>query len=89
MTGLRLAGALIALIVAAAPAAAENFPSRPVTMMVGFPPGGPTDTLARIMATGRVAHAKPDGYTIGIGQWSSHVASPAIYPLDYDVLRDL
>jgi len=113
MTGLRLAGALIALIVAAAPAAAENFPSRPVTMMVGFPPGGPTDTLARIiadpmqgplgqpvvvetlsgasgtMATGRVAHAKPDGYTIGIGQWSSHVASPAIYPLDYDVLRDM
>ena len=112
MTGLRLAGALIALIVAAAPAAAENFPSRPVTMMVGFPPGGPT-ALARIiadamqgplgqpvvvetlsgasgtMATGRVAHAKPDGYTIGIGQWSSHVASPAIYPLDYDVLRDL
>jgi tripartite-type tricarboxylate transporter receptor subunit TctC len=41
------------------------------------------------LATGRVAHARPDGYTIGIGQWSSHVASPAIYPLDYDVLRDL
>src|SRR6516165_8892610 len=113
MTGLRLAGALIALIVAAAPAAAENFPSRPVTMMVGFPPGGPTDTLARIIAdamqgslgqpvvvetlsgasgtiaTGRVVHARPDGYTIGIGQWTSHVASPAIYPLDYDILRDL
>ena len=103
---------LLALI-AAAPASAEIFPSRPVTMMVGFPPGGPTDTLARIIAdamqgplgqpvvvetlsgasgtiaTGRVVHARPDGYTIGIGQWSSHVASPAIYPLDYDVLRDL
>jgi tripartite-type tricarboxylate transporter receptor subunit TctC len=107
-----VAGALIALL-AAAPAAAEIFPSRPVTMMVGFPPGGPTDTLARIIAdamqgplgqpvvvetlsgasgtiaTGRVAHAKPDGYTINIGNWSSHVASPAIYPLDYDVLRGL
>src|SRR6516225_4489680 len=113
MTGLRLAGALIALIVAAAPAAAENFPSRPVTMMVGFPPGGPTDTLARIIAdamqgplsqpvvvetlsgasgtiaTGRVVHARPDGYTLGIGNWSSHVASPAIYPLDYNIMRDL
>jgi tripartite-type tricarboxylate transporter receptor subunit TctC len=105
--------ALSALIAAATPAAAETFPSRPVTMMVGNPPGGPTDTLARIIAdamhgplgqpvvvetlsgasgtiaAGRVAHARPDGYTIGIGQWSSHVASPAIYPLDYDVLRDL
>jgi tripartite-type tricarboxylate transporter receptor subunit TctC len=113
MAAMRLAGALIVVLVGAGLAAAENFPSRPVTMMVGFPPGGPTDTLARIiadamqgplgqpvvvetlsgasgtMATGRVVHAEPDGYTIGIGQWSSHVASPAIYPLDYDVLRDL
>src|SRR6202040_2837626 len=106
------AGALIALLAAVTLAVAEIFPSRPVTMMVGFPPGGPTDTLARIVAdamqgplgqpvvvetlsgasgtiaTGRVVHARPDGYTIGIGQWSSHVASPAIYPLDYDILRD-
>jgi len=105
--------ALSALIAAVTPAAAEIFPSRPVTMMVGFPPGGPTDTLARIIAdamqaplgqpvvvetlsgasgtiaTGRVVHARPDGYTIGIGQWSSHVASPAIYPLDYDIMGDL
>jgi tripartite-type tricarboxylate transporter receptor subunit TctC len=82
-------------------------------MMVGFPPGGPTDTLARIVAdgmknalgqsiavetvsgasgtiaTGRVVHASPDGYTIGIGQWSSHVGSPAIYKLDYDIVKDL
>jgi tripartite-type tricarboxylate transporter receptor subunit TctC len=108
-----IATALFALAAVAAPVAAANFPSRPITMMVGFPPGGPTDTLARIVAdamqgplgqpvvvetlsgasgtiaTGRVVHARPDGYTIGIGQWSSHVASPAIYPLDYDVLRDL
>jgi len=33
--------------------------------------------------------AAPDGYTIGIGQWSSHVASPAIFPVRYDVLKDL
>ena len=44
---------------------------------------------AGTIATGRVVHADPDGYTIGIGNWSSHVGSPAIYPLDYDVLKDL
>ena len=92
---------------------AETYPSRPITMMVGYPPGGPTDTLARILgdamghslhqtivietvtgasgtiATGRVVHANPDGYTIGIGNWTSHVGSAAIYPLDYDVFQAL
>jgi tripartite-type tricarboxylate transporter receptor subunit TctC len=113
MAGMRLAGALLAVLTSVAVVAAETYPTRPVMMYVGFPPGGPTDTLARIladamqgpvgqpvvvetlsgaggtMATGRVAHARPDGYTIGIGQWSSHVAAPAIYPIDYDILRDL
>ena len=41
------------------------------------------------IATGRVVHASADGYTIGIGNWTSHVGSPAMYPLDYDVLKDL
>ena len=109
----RFLGALVALSVGAFPALAETYPSHPITMMVGFPPGGPTDALARLLAdgmknslgqpvvvetvsgaagtiaAGRVVHADPDGYTIGIGNWSSHVGSPAIYPLDYDVLKDL
>ena len=107
------AGTLIAALLSASFARADNFPSHPLTMMVGFPPGGPTDTLARIVAdgmknalgqpiavetvsgasgtiaTGRVVHAAADGYTIGIGQWSSHVGSPAIYKLDYDIVKDL
>ena len=41
------------------------------------------------IASGRVVHANPDGYTIGIGNWTSHVGSPAIYPLDYDIFKDL
>ena len=110
---LELVASAIALPTTFSLAWAETYPSRPITMMVGFPPGGPTDTLARILgdamghslgqtivvetvsgasgtiATGRVVHANPDGYTIGIGNWTSHVGSAAIYPLDYDVFKDL
>src|SRR6202042_1126422 len=104
---------LVALLAFTVVAQAQTYPTRPITMMVGFPPGGPTDTLARILAdamqpslgqrvvvetasgasgtiaSGRVVHASPDGYTIGIGNWTSHVGSPAIYPLNYDIFTDL
>ena len=104
---------LLAALAVASPASAQTWPSRPITMMVGFPPGGPTDAQSRIIAegmkdrlgqsivvetvsgaggpiaTGRGAHAAPDGYTIGIGNWSSHVGGPALYNLDYDVLKDV
>jgi tripartite-type tricarboxylate transporter receptor subunit TctC len=36
----------------------------------------------------RVAHATPDGYTVGIGQWGTNVANGAIYPLTYDLMKD-
>ena len=39
-----------ALAVLPLAAAAQNFPSRPVTLTVGFAPGGGTDTAARIVA---------------------------------------
>src|SRR6516165_2716038 len=38
------------LPIASRVAGGETYPSRPITMMVGFPPGGPTDTLARILS---------------------------------------
>jgi len=108
-----LAMALVAILFGTAAASADNYPAHPITMMVGFPPGGPTDALARLLAKGmetslhqpivveiaagasgtlataRVVHAVPDGYTIGIGNWTSHVGSPAVYSLDYDVQKDL
>src|SRR6267378_1450629 len=40
---------LAALAGVAAPAAAQDFPSRPVTMIIPFAAGGPTDVLGRIM----------------------------------------
>jgi tripartite-type tricarboxylate transporter receptor subunit TctC len=41
------------------------------------------------IAVGKVVHAPPDGYTLSIGQMTSHVLSGAAYPVTYDLLKDL
>ena len=41
------------------------------------------------IATGRVVRSAPDGYTIGIGHWGSHVTNGAYYNLPFDLLTDL
>jgi tripartite-type tricarboxylate transporter receptor subunit TctC len=46
----RLLLALVALAFWAAPSAAQNWPERPLTMVVPFAPGGGTDLLGRIVA---------------------------------------
>jgi tripartite-type tricarboxylate transporter receptor subunit TctC len=46
----RALAALIAVMLATA-ASAQNYPNRPVTMIVPFPPGGATDAIARIIQT--------------------------------------
>ncbi|MBV8165264.1 MAG: tripartite tricarboxylate transporter substrate binding protein BugD [Alphaproteobacteria bacterium] len=100
------------LVVTVAPAHAQQFPNKPITIVVPFPAGGPTDVVARVVGeamrptlgqqvlidnvgganggigVGKVVRAAPDGYTIGIGHWSTHVVNGAIYKLDYDVLDD-
>jgi tripartite-type tricarboxylate transporter receptor subunit TctC len=94
-------------------AEAQVYPTHSLSLAVPFSPGGPTDTIARIMAermgrslgqtivventtgaggsiaVGKVARAAPDGYTLSIGHIGTHVFNGAIYPLQYDLLKDL
>ena len=44
-----LIGAAAALAHAHGPAAGQSYPDRPIKMIVPFPPGGPIDTMARLV----------------------------------------
>lgn len=93
---------------------AQNFPDRPIKLIVPYTPGGGTDTVARMMAEKisadlkwtilvdnkpggggnigmeLVAKAKPDGYTIGMGQTSNLAINPAlISKMPFDSVNDL
>jgi tripartite-type tricarboxylate transporter receptor subunit TctC len=113
MRRLPVVAALAALLANIAGASAQNFPTRPVTIVVPFAAGGPADAMARVIGdrmrlalgqqviieniagaggstgVGRVVRAPPDGYTVSIGHWSTHVVNGAIYDLPYDLLKDL
>jgi len=47
-----------------------------------------TTGAAGTIGTARVVRAAPDGYTVLIGHWSTHVVNGAIYPLTFDLLND-
>ena len=40
------------------------------------------------IGTGRVARAAADGYTLGLGNWPTHVINGAVFTLQYDVRND-
>jgi tripartite-type tricarboxylate transporter receptor subunit TctC len=41
------------------------------------------------LAVGRIARAAGDGYTLTVGNFATHMASAATYPVQYDLLTDL
>ncbi len=45
----RLASAALAALIAALPLGAAAYPTKPITMILGFAPGGPSDVMARVL----------------------------------------
>lgn len=89
-------------------AAAQDYPTRPITLIVPFPPGGGVDLIGRLVGqqlsaalgqqvivenrggaggmigTRDIAHATPDGYTLGVVLTGMSLSPNA----DYDVNKD-
>jgi tripartite-type tricarboxylate transporter receptor subunit TctC len=100
-------------VVPAAPAHSQEYPTRPITLIVPYAAGGGNDVMARIVAdrmgaalgqpivvenrggaggsiaTRAVAHAAPDGYTLGLGGTGTLAIDPTLYSnVGYDPRKD-
>ena len=108
----RIVVAVIATLSAITGTQAQDFPSKPITIVIPLAAGGAVDTLVRTViepmrgllgqpilvenvggaggTTGinRVAKAAPDGYTISVGTWGTHVVNAFAYNTPYDLAKD-
>jgi tripartite-type tricarboxylate transporter receptor subunit TctC len=97
----------------AAPAAAQNYPAKPIRILIAQAPGSATDVVSRVLGnrlseglgqpiviearpgaggvvgTEAAARSAPDGYTLFMGNNSTHGSNPAVYAkLPYDAIND-
>jgi tripartite-type tricarboxylate transporter receptor subunit TctC len=104
---------IAACLAFATSAVAQDYPTRPITLIVPYAAGGGNDVMARIVAdkmsvalgqpivienrggaggsiaTRAVAHAEPDGYTLGLGGTGTLAIDPTLYPnAGYDPRKD-
>jgi len=110
---MKFAFALLALLAFTPVASAQDYPTRPITLVVPYAAGGGNDIMARVaadkmspvlgqqivienrggaggsIATRQVAHAAPDGYTLGLGGTGTLAVDPTLYPnAGYDPRKD-
>ncbi|AHG62135.1 Bug family tripartite tricarboxylate transporter substrate binding protein [Advenella mimigardefordensis] len=114
MTTFKRAVVLFAVTISATAFAQDNYPNKPIRLVVPFPPGGGTDIIARDVANkvsttlgwdfvvenkpgsggnlgvDAAAKARPDGYTLALGQTSNLSVNPTLYSnLPYDSVKGL
>jgi len=100
-------------VAVAAPALAQNYPAKPIKIIIAQAPGSATDVISRVVAnrlseglgqpiviearpgaggalgTEAAARSAPDGYTLFMGNNSTHGSNPAVYAkLPYDAVKD-
>ena len=110
--GKKLALLAGAMLLAGAACAQDNFPSKPIRILVGYPPGSGSDVLARlvgqkmaeglgqsvvvenragaagVLASGVLARAAPDGYSMVIVSIGHTFIGAYNSKLTYDTIKD-
>src|SRR5258708_8085224 len=109
----RIAVLLGILVLGIVPAFAQNYPTKPIRIIIAQAPGSATDVISRVVGnrlseglgqpiviearpgaggvvgTEAAAPSAPDGYTLFMGNNSTHRSNPPLYAkLPYDAVND-